>query len=77
MHSGNGEMSDLGRRFVACFDAALDDAALPADPVFRQTMHDYLEWAVTRVLAHEDPGRIPDAVPVPRWSWDGPCEQPE
>src|SRR6185369_16863363 len=26
MHAGNGEMSDLGRRFVACFVAAMGDA---------------------------------------------------
>jgi hemoglobin len=29
MRSGNGDMSDLGRRFVDCFVLAADDAALP------------------------------------------------
>ncbi len=35
MHAGNGDMGDLGERFVRCFDAAADDAGLPADPAFR------------------------------------------
>src|SRR3954464_9261287 len=26
LHAGNGDMADLGRRFVACFIAAADDA---------------------------------------------------
>src|SRR6201999_2667056 len=26
MHSGNGDMTDLGERFVRCFDGAMDDA---------------------------------------------------
>lgn len=66
MHSGNGDMSDLGRRFVGCFDLAMDDAGLPDHPAFRAAMHDYLVWAVDRVLAHEDPDRIPDGMAVPR-----------
>jgi hemoglobin len=75
MHSGNGDMSDLGRRFVACFDGAMDDVPLPADPVFRRAMHDYMVWAVDRVLAHQDRAGIPDDLPMPRWGWDGPLEQ--
>ena len=75
MHSGNGDMSDLGRRFVACFDGAMDDVPLPADPVFRRAMHDYMVWAVDRVLAHEDRACIPDHLPMPRWGWDGPLGQ--
>src|SRR5205807_6825777 len=35
MHAGNGDMSDLARRFVACFVAAADDAGLPDDAEFR------------------------------------------
>ena len=29
MHAGNGDMTDLGRRFVDCFVRAADDAGLP------------------------------------------------
>ena len=38
LHSGNGDMSDLGRRFVACFVAAADDAGLPDDAEFRAAL---------------------------------------
>ncbi len=63
MHAGNGDISDLGRRFVACFDAAMDDVPLPADPEFRRAMHDYMVWAVDRVLAHDDRARSPTGWP--------------
>ena len=38
LHAGNGDMSDLGERFLACFLRALDDAALPDDPAFRAAL---------------------------------------
>jgi hemoglobin len=71
LHSGNGDMSDLGRRFVDCFVAAMDDAGLPADPEFRTAMRDYMVWAVADVLAHDDRDSVPAAAPLPCWSWDG------
>jgi hemoglobin len=71
MHCGNGDMSDLGERFVRCFDLAMDDAELPADPDFRAAMHDYMRWAVDDVLAHEAPDSIRPGNPMPRWGWGG------
>src|SRR4051812_15173706 len=72
MHSGNGDMSDLGRRFVDCFVAAADDAGLPDDPDFRGALRAYMEWAVDDVLAYSaEDAVVPDGVPMPRWSWDG------
>lgn len=72
MHSGNGDMGDLGERFHACFVAALDDADLPADPEFRAAMNAYMRWAVDRVLAHpDDPALVPSGLGMPRWDWDG------
>jgi len=72
MHSGNGDISDLGRRFVACFDAAADDAGLPDDPEFRSALHAYMVWAVADVLEYRSPDAVvPAGVPMPRWSWDG------
>ena len=71
MHSGNGDLSDLNRRFVACFVQALDDAGLLADPEFRAVMRGYLEWAVGAV-SDEHAARPPADAPVPCWSWDGP-----
>jgi hemoglobin len=72
MHAGNGEMSDLGRRFVACFVAAADDAGLPADPEFRAALRAYMEWAVDDVLVYSpENSAVPAGLPMPRWSWDG------
>ena len=71
MHCGNGDLSDLNRRFVACFVQALDDAGLPADPDFRAVMRGYLEWAVG-AGSDEHAAQPPADAPVPRWSWDGP-----
>ena len=72
MHAGNGDMTDLGRRFVECFDAAADDAQLPEDPDFRAALHAYMVWAVDDVLAYSPDGStVPEAIPMPHWSWDG------
>ena len=72
IHSGNGDMTDLGRRFVACFVAAADDAGLPDDPALRATLRAYMEWAVAQVLAYESPDAvIPADRRLPRWGWDG------
>jgi hemoglobin len=72
MHAGNGDMGDLGERFVRCFDHAADDADLPADPEFRAALHAYMCWAVDDVLAYSDEGAVvaPGAA-MPRWGWDG------
>jgi hemoglobin len=72
MHAGNGDMGDLGERFLRCFDAAADDAGLPDDPAFRAALHDYMQWAVGDVLAYspEDTVVAPGAT-MPRWGWDG------
>ena len=75
MHAGNGDLSDLGRRFVACFVAAADDAGLPQDPEFRAALRAYMTWAVDEILGYGPPGTIvPDALTLPRWGWDGVIE---
>ena len=72
LHAGHGDMSDLGRRFVECFVAAADDAGLPSDPEFRETLRAYMEWAVADVLAYSPRDAVvPADLPIPRWSWDG------
>lgn len=72
MHAGNGDMTDLGRRFVSCFVQAMDDASLPADPEFRATMRAYMEWAVADVLVYSAQGSaVPLGLAMPHWSWDG------
>jgi len=72
LHSGNGDITDLGRRFVNCFVAAADDAGLPDDPEFRAALRAYMEWAVGDVLAYSSEGSVvPGGLPMPRWSWEG------
>jgi hemoglobin len=72
MHAGNGDMSDLARRFVTCFMLAADDAGLPADPEFRAALRAYMEWAVQDVaLSHPNDTDVPDSLTIPHWSWDG------
>jgi hemoglobin len=71
MHAGNGDMGDLGKRFVDCFVRALEDAELPADPQFREAMHGYMGWAVDNVLAHEEIEDVGPGLAMPRWGWDG------
>jgi len=73
LHAGNGDMSDLGRRFVACFVLAADDAGLPADPEFRAALRAYMEWAVADVLVYSPTdATVPSGLSMPHWSWDGP-----
>ena len=72
MHAGNGDMGDLGERFIRCVEQAMDEAGLPAEPRFRTAMSDYMRWAVGDVLAWSDPAaEVPGGLPMPHWSWDG------
>jgi hemoglobin len=72
LHAGMNAQGDLGDRFVACFVQAADDAGLPDDPEFRRGLRAYMQWAVADVLAYSPSGSIvPDAMAVPRWSWEG------
>ncbi len=76
LHAGNGDMSDLGRRFVACFVAAADDVGFPDDPGFRAALRAYMEWAVGEVLVLGPPDTtVPHGLPMPHWSWDGLVEE--
>src|SRR4051812_47215700 len=72
LHAHNGDMGDLGRRFVDCFVAAADDAGLPGDADFRAAPPAYMEGGFPDVLASS---RVDAVVPagraVPRWSWEG------
>ena len=72
MHSGNGDMGDLGRRFVDCFVRAIDDAGLPDDPEFRAALRAYMQWAVDEVLSYSPhDAAVPTGLAMPLWSWDG------
>jgi hemoglobin len=71
MHSGNGDMGDLGERFLNCFVGALDDAKLPDDPEFREAMRAYMRWAVDNVLSYAEQDDVPPRAAMPRWDWGG------
>lgn len=75
LHSGNGELVDVGRRFLDCFLLAMDDAGLPADPAFRAAMRTYMEAAVAEMIAYPDSrSAVPEGLPMPVWSWDSPAD---
>jgi hemoglobin len=73
MHSGNGVHEEMDRRAIACFDQALADVGLTAEPL-RQVLHDYFAWATTTTMAryHESADDVPDGLVIPQWSWAGP-----
>lgn len=72
MHAGNGDMSDLARRFVDCFMGAADDAGLPDDEPFRQALRSYMEWAVGEFNGHPTGAHtVTSGLSTPRWDWDG------
>jgi hemoglobin len=72
IHAGHGAGDDYGPRFVACFMQAADDVDLPGDPEFRAGLRSYMEWATQEVLSYAPNGsRVPEQMPVPRWSWNG------
>lgn len=72
MHSGNGPHDEMDRRAIDCFDEALADVGLTADPL-RQVLRDYFAWATTTTMAryHASADDVPAGLPVPRWSWTG------
>ena len=73
IHSGNGEHDEMNRRAIACFDQALADVGLAADPALRDVLHDYFAWATTITMSqyHRSADDVPDGLTIPRWSWDG------
>lgn len=72
LHSGNGPHEEMDRRAITCFAQALDDMGL-GDPV-RQVLHDYFAWATTTTMSryHASANDVPEDLPIPRWSWNGP-----
>src|SRR5215813_984306 len=71
-HSGNGVHEEMDQRAIACFDGALEDVGLTAEPL-RQVLHDYFAWATTTTMAqyHHSADDVPAGLAIPRWSWNG------
>ncbi|WP_203566787.1 globin domain-containing protein [Aestuariimicrobium ganziense] len=73
MHACNGPHVELDEAAIACWDQAVADAGLDADPRLGQTLRDYWRWALGLMNANPDSADgIVDGLPVPKWSWDGP-----
>jgi hemoglobin len=72
IHSGNGEHSEMDQRAIDCFDEALTDVGVTAEPL-RQVLHDYFAWAATTTMAryHDSADEVPADLTIPHWSWDG------
>lgn len=72
MHSGKGPHDEMDQRAIACFDQALADVGLRAEPV-GGVLHDYFVWATTTTMSryHRSADDVPDNLRLPRWSWDG------
>lgn len=72
MHSGNGPHEEMDRRAIACFDQAMEDVGLAAEPL-RTVLHDYFAWATTTTMSryHRSADDVPEGLIIPRWSWDG------
>lgn len=71
-HSGNGPHEEMDRRAIACFDRALEDVGLTAEPL-RSVLHDYFAWATTTTMSRypRSADDVPGGLTIPRWSWDG------
>jgi len=71
IHSGNGVHDEMDRRAIACFERALEDAAL-TEPL-RTVLRNYFSWATTTTMARyqETADDVPQGLTIPKWSWDG------
>jgi hemoglobin len=71
-HSGNGIHTEMDERAIACFDQAMADVGITANPL-RTALHDYFAWATTTTMAqyHRSADDVPDGMTIPKWSWDG------
>ncbi|MCU1362739.1 MAG: oxygen-binding heme protein [Acidimicrobiaceae bacterium] len=72
MHASTGAEDDMARRFLDCFDQAVEDAELPRDPEFRRALHDYMAWATREVHDYSPLGsEVPSGLELPHWTWNG------
>jgi hemoglobin len=72
-HSGNGVHDEMDDRAIECFDQALVDVGLDAEPRLFAVLLGYFAWATRNSMAAypqyaED---VPEGLPFPHWSWEG------
>lgn len=74
LHSGNGEHTAMDDEAIAIFSDAVEHCGLPPDDRLRSSLKAYWAWSTRTVMAAhpESPDDVPDGLPIPRWSWEGP-----
>jgi len=71
MHAGNGEHQEMDERALACFAAALADAAIAED--VRPVLAAYFRWATEAMARYpRSADDVPSGLRVARWDWAGP-----
>ena len=77
VHAGNGEHEEMDQRAQRCFATALDEARIPADPRLRNALREWFAWMTAAMAAYpRSPDDVPEGLPLPVWSWDGPANAP-
>jgi hemoglobin len=72
-HSGNGVHDEMDDGAIACFDQALVDVGLDAEPRLFAVLSGYFAWATRNSMAAypQNVEDVPEGLPFPHWSWDG------
>jgi hemoglobin len=74
VHRGLHISEEQRSRFVELYLAALDDAAMPDDPAFRDAVREHLEFGSRVAVQNSHAATEDDLHPlreVPRWTWAG------
>jgi hemoglobin len=74
VHRGLRITEEQRQRFVELYVAALDAAAMPADPDFRQAVREHVEFGSQVAMQNSHAASDSDLHPlreVPRWTWSG------
>jgi hemoglobin len=75
LHSGEGDHDEMDRLAEECFAQAMDDAGLPDDPALRRTLTAWFHWGIGLMNSYPyDASAVPDRLPLPRWTWEGPVD---
>jgi hemoglobin len=75
-HAGRGITEEQRQRFVEIFFESADDVGLPANPVFRTRLREYLDWGTGIAVDVSQQASVADShEPVPIWGW-GPAGPP-
>jgi hemoglobin len=74
VHRGIHITEEQRRRFVKLYVAALDVAAMPSDPRFREAVLEHVEFGSQVAMQNSNATNDSELYPlyeVPRWTWPG------